>query len=46
VKSFIEKYRAWDVDHNGVDNPTFWRIVKEVTGKSPPSGVAEKRFRW
>ncbi|MEA3201360.1 MAG: 2-isopropylmalate synthase [Thermoplasmata archaeon] len=46
VKSFVERYRAWDVEHNGVDNPTFWRIVKDVTGKSPPPGVAEKQFRW
>jgi isopropylmalate/homocitrate/citramalate synthase len=46
VKSFVESYRAWDVEHNGVDNPTFWRIVKDVTGKTPPAGVAEKRFKW
>ncbi|HWG91563.1 MAG TPA: hypothetical protein VNZ52_12010 [Candidatus Thermoplasmatota archaeon] len=46
VKHFIESYRDWDVKHNGVDNPTFWQIVKEVTGKTPPPGVAEKRFRW
>ena len=46
VKAFVEKYRAWDVQHNGVDNPTFWRIVKDVTGKSPTGGVAEKTFKW
>ena len=46
VSSFVEKYRAWDVQHNGVDNPTFWRIVKDVTGRSPPPGVAEKKFKW
>src|SRR5581483_11679151 len=46
VASFVERYRRWDVEHNGVDNPTFWRIVKEVTGKSPPAGVAERTFRW
>ena len=46
VKAYIEGVRAWDVQHNGVDNPTFWRIVREVTGKTPPPGVAEKRFRW
>lgn len=46
VHEFVQSYRAWDVEHNGVDNPTFWRIVKDVTGKTPPPGVAEKRFRW
>jgi 2-isopropylmalate synthase len=46
VKTFVEKYRQWDVDHNGVDNPTFWRIVAEVTGKTPPPGVAERKFKW
>src|SRR5438552_6602820 len=46
VKRFVESYRAWDVQHNGVDNATFWRIVKDVTGHSPPAGVAEKKFRW
>jgi 2-isopropylmalate synthase len=46
VKAFVERYRAWDVEHNGVDNPTFWRIVKDVTGKTPPAGVAEKTFKW
>ncbi|MHB8605494.1 MAG: LeuA family protein [Thermoplasmatota archaeon] len=46
VEKFIERYRAWDVEHNGVDNPTFWKIVKDVTGKSPPPGVAEERFKW
>jgi 2-isopropylmalate synthase len=46
VKQFIDSYRAWDVEHNGVDNPTFWKIVKDVTGKTPPPGVAEKRFKW
>ena len=46
VKQYIDGVRAWDVQHNGVDDPTFWRIVKDVTGKTPPPGVAEKRFRW
>ena len=46
VKDFIERYRAWDVQHNGVDDPTFWKIVKDVTGKAPPAGVAEKKFKW
>ncbi|HUR68730.1 MAG TPA: 2-isopropylmalate synthase [Candidatus Thermoplasmatota archaeon] len=46
VKQFVEQYRHWDVQHNGVDDPTFWRIVKDVTGKSPPPGVAERKFRW
>lgn len=46
VRSFVERYRDWDIQHNGVDNPTFWRIVAEVTGKQPPAGVAEKRFKW
>ena len=46
VADFIARYRQWDIDHNGVDNPTFWQIVKDVTGKAPPPGVAEKKFRW
>lgn len=46
VKAYIASVRAWDVQHNGVDNATFWRIVKEVTGRSPPPGVAEKKFKW
>ncbi|HVL48369.1 MAG TPA: homoaconitate hydratase [Candidatus Thermoplasmatota archaeon] len=46
VKAFIDTYRDWDVKHNGVDNPTFWKIVKDVTGKTPPPGVAEKKYKW
>jgi 2-isopropylmalate synthase len=46
VRAFVETYRKWDVQHNGVDNATFWRIVKDVTGKSPPAGVAERAFKW
>jgi 2-isopropylmalate synthase len=46
VKSYIEGVRAWDIRHNGVDNPTFWRIVRDVTGRAPPAGVAEKKFKW
>lgn len=46
VKDFVERYREWDVLHNGVDNPTFWRIVRDVTGQQPSAGVAEKRFKW
>ncbi len=46
VRSFIASYREWDVRHNGVDNPTFWAIVKDVTGKAPPPGAAEKTFKW
>ena len=46
VGEFVKKYRQWDIDHNGVDNPTFWKIVKDVTGHAPPPGVAEKKFKW
>ena len=46
VQDFVQRYRAWDVQHNGVDNPTFWRIVADVTGRTPPPGVAERTFKW
>lgn len=32
---FIETYRAWDESHKGVDEKTFWLIVKNETGHVP-----------
>jgi isopropylmalate/homocitrate/citramalate synthase len=35
--SFIETYRDWDENHKGVNDATFWQIVKDVTGRTPPT---------
>ncbi len=40
-KAFVESYRAWDRRHKGVDQATFWKIVEEVTGRSPPQAALD-----
>ncbi|MHB8586563.1 MAG: homocitrate synthase/isopropylmalate synthase family protein [Thermoplasmatota archaeon] len=32
---FIMEYRDWDANHKGVNDTTFWKIVKDVTGQTP-----------